>query len=140
MKKVLIGILALIMTLGLVGCGNSSNPKQEGGAETELTLENYEEYLDISFTDFTINVTPIKGGNYENVEVKTRLSYPATYQIKEPKTVIREDGNRSATYTFDVSSDGSYSEAFEFVTLFGANTSEVEFSVVSIEGVFIPKK
>ena len=139
MKKVMIGILAFVMMIGIIGCGNTSEPKYDGTSETILTLENYDEYLNIDLTDFVIKVTPKESGNYENVNVKIRLSYPATYVISKPESVIREEGNRSALYSFTLLSDGKYSEAVEFTTLFGAEESEVGISVVSISGTYIPE-
>lgn len=52
MKKVLIGLLALVMVLGLVGCGSNMEEVEltsENFEEVELTSENFRDYFVVDY-------------------------------------------------------------------------------------------
>lgn len=85
MKKAVSLILALVLCLGLCAC--TAEPKETEPAGVELTLDNYDDYLEINVEDdyhqiegnrrglsFIADVTGVSSNyNYDNVTVKVRI-------------------------------------------------------------------
>ena len=91
MKKLLALMLAAALALSLVACGGGGDG---GSKEVELTADNIEDYLSLSFetsnlralnilgTDFgslqdiTISAYAVQGGSFNNVQITFEITLP----------------------------------------------------------------
>ena len=120
MKKVLIGILALIMVLGLVGCGNDTAEENE----VKSYLTKYYWYYEYGGKYDMITVYQFNSdGSYTSVLDSTlsRDFYKGTYKINTNTDTIkfRNENNSEYTMTYSLYSDGMklFSDFKEFKSI-----------------------
>ena len=171
MKKVLLILLALTMCVSMCACGSddSTNNKNTNGANSvskndesiTLTLDNYEQYLNIVnvFCDTedqriyaTINIKARSTNfNYNNVKVEINFkgSYKASLteydaQLGGVKILDSYTDNYNCNHTVTLDIAGNYFNEYDIVTLKQDYTSQskditdFDYTIVGISGTVTP--
>ena len=161
MKKLLALMLAAALALSLVACGGGGDG---GSKEVELTADNIEDYLSLSFetsnlralnilgTDFgslqdiTISAYAVQGGSFNNVQITFEIPLPtlgdsyALFKVAASDDAYDQNNETILAFTVSLPANGEFSEVHTVGSDLSYNLDDydIEYTITEISGTFNP--
>ena len=161
MKKLLALMLAAALALSLVACGGGGDG---GSKEVELTADNIEDYLSLSFetsnlralnilgTDFgslqdiTISAYAVQGGSFNNVQITFEIPLPtlgdsyALFKVAASDDAYDQNNETILAFTVRLPANGEFSEVHTVGSDLSYNLDDydIEYIITEISGTFNP--
>ena len=154
MKKIISLLLVVAMCLSLAACGKSKK-------EVQLTVDNFEDYFNVScsygevkthkaiginfaYVDTNIDVYQVSTGSLNNVKITLKVTTPNGWSLSSEDNAYsssKTDG-KEFSVTINMPANGEYSETHRIGKAIETRkpTSNCRIEIVSVSGTFTEGK
>ena len=154
MKKWIALLLVVVMCLSLAACGKSEK-------EIQLTVDNFEDYFNIScsygelethkaiginfaYVDTVIDVYQVSTGSLNNVKITLKVTTPNGWSLSSEDTAYSSSKNDGEEFsiTINMPASGEYSETHRIGKAVETRkpTANCRIEIVSVSGTFTEGK
>lgn len=156
MKKRIVLLLVLIMTLSLCACGKDAGKKNDDAPkEVELTTDNIEDYLAFTFdyaevtkknnvlgiphgyTEITLSTYAVRGGTFNNVEITVEVPLSVGWEVSSSDKAYVEGDADTLTCSFRLPANGDYSETHDLSSITAIDPkTNVKYQITNVSGSY----